>query len=379
MADFDDDADPDFSPEEDDAAEQAAQFEAELARHLTQLPPELYDSLKPLLLLGTVANHMLLGYPDDPVPLALKELLGYDAEALATVTGAVDTPTLGRVMAAHTLELFDFIVIGRLVFESALDEPLRAYVMRDSDSADAFEGPREYLLTFGESLLENITHYLAAANPDAREELHMRRLQTESIFARLDDTLRPFYPPGHSPAERQAEALDAADEAEDQEEAVVHVTFNEGQRVTLGTALRLPYLLAELDETPFAHALAGVARLRRKALERLADRLAASTAEEPFSLSRSELLRLYQAAQVCALSTVTDVLATGSLEDIMYTSATKEEQTPEKAAAFARHAREVITMVMAGFVEVVEANHPDDEEVAEAKAEISRLAELLME
>jgi hypothetical protein len=376
MADFDDDADQDSASEDENGTEQ---FEAELARQVAQLPPELYDTMKPLLLLGSVANHMLLGYPDDPVPRALNELLGYDHEALTTVTNAVDTPTLARVMAAHTLELFDFIVIGRLVFESTLDEPLRAYLMRNREDEDNFAGPREYLLTFGESLLENITQYLTAANPDMREELHMRRLQTESIFARLDDTLRPFYPAGLSPTELQAAALDAADEAEDQEEAAVHITFNEGQRVTLGTALRLPYILAELDETPFARALAGVPRLRRKALERLADRLAASDAETPFSLSRSELLRLYQAAQVCALSAVTDVLASGSLEDMMYSAAAQEEQTLEEAAAFAHHAREVITTMMAGFVEVVETNHPDDEDVAAAKAEISRLAGLLVE
>ncbi|MBO2010525.1 hypothetical protein [Hymenobacter negativus] len=379
MADFDDDANLDSSSEEDNAAEQAAQFEAELARQVSQLPPELYETMKPLLLLGSVANHMLLGHSEDPVPQALKELLEYDLDALQTVTAAVDTPTLGRVMAAHTLELFDFIVIGRLVFESSLDEPLRAYLMRHSAAEDAFTGPRDYLLTFGESLLENITHYLTGANPDMHEELHMRRLQTESIFARLDDTLRPFYPTGQSPDELAAAALDAADEAEDQQEAAVHVTFNEGQRVTLGTALRLPYILAELGETPFARALAGVARLRKKALERLAARLASSVAEEPFGLTWSELLRMYQAAQVCALSAVTDVLATGSLEDMMYSSAAAEEQTLEEAAAFAHHAREVITIMMAGFVEVVEVNHPDNEEVAEAKAEISRLAELLAE
>lgn len=379
MADFDDDAAPDSPADDEHAAERAAQFEAELARQVAQLPPELYETMKPLLLLASVANHMLLGHPDDPVPQALNELLGYDFDALTTVTSAVDTPGLGRVMATHTLELFDFIVIGRLVFESSLDAPLRAYLMRRSPADDAFSGPREYLLIFGESLLENITQYLTGANPDMRDELHMRRLQTESIFARLDDTLRPFYPTGHSPAELEAEALDAADEAEDQQDAAVHITFNEGQRLTLGTALRLPYLLAELGETPFGRALAGVRRFRKKALERLAARLAASTAAEPFRLSWSELLRLYQAAQVCALSTVTDVLASGSLEDVMYSSATEEEQKPEEAAAFAHHARELITLVMAGFVEVVEANHPDDAEVAEAKAEISRLAELLME
>jgi hypothetical protein len=375
MADFTDAAP---SPE-DDNADEKARFEAELARQTAQLPPELYETMQPLLLLASVASHMLLGYPDDPVPQALEELLGYDVETLQIVTTAVDTPSLGRVMAAHTLELFDFIVVGRLVFESSLDEPLRAYLGRHSAADDAFTGPREYLLTFGEAMLENIGQYLTSADPDMQEELRMRRLQAESIFARFDDTLRPFYPPGQSPAELEAEVLDAADEAEDQEEPAVHVAFNEGQRVTLGTALRLPYILAELGETPFARALAGVRRLRKKALDRLANRLAASPAEEPFSLTWSELLRMYQAAQVFGLSAVTDVLATGSLEDMLLASAEEDEGTPEEAAKFAHRAREVMTMVMAGFVEVVEINHPDDEEVAKAKAEISRLAELLVE
>lgn len=374
MASIDDD-NPEFDQTPDD---QEAQFEAELARQTELMPPELYETMKPLLLLASVANFMLMGNEEDPVPQAITELLDYDMDAIQIVTAAQDTPTLARVMAAHTLKLFDFVLIGRLVFESPLDAPLRAYLSRYSTSIDdEFAGPREYILKFSESLLENIGQYLTAADDELREDLRMRRLQTESIFARLDDTLRPYYPPGHSPADDQARTLDEVDEAEDQEDAAVHITFNDAQRVTLGTALRLPPLLAELGETPFARALADVRRLRRKALERLATRLAASTPEEPFSLSWSELLRLYQAAQVCALSTVTDVLATGSLEDLMFNNAAEDEENPEEAAEFARHARELMTVMMAGFVEVVEVNHPDDEEIAEAKAEISRLAELL--
>ena len=379
MADFSDE-EPDFDQNPDDAdgpARRGAEFEAELARQTSLLPPELYDTLKPLLVLGSLANHMLLGHPDDPVPEALRELLGYDLDTLMLIMDADDTPSLGRVMAAHTLELFDFVVVSRLVFESALDESLRGYLRLSDTAADDYDGPRQFVLNFGETLLTNIAQYLGGASPDVREELRMRRLQTESIFARLDDTLRPYYPAGHSPAERAADALDAADEAEDQAEAAVHVSFNEGQRVTLHTALRLAYILPELGETPFARALAGVRRFRKKALERLAERLVSSPPDEPVGLAWSELLRLYQAAQVFALSAVTDVLATGSLEDMM--ARTDEAQPPEQAAAFAHHAREVITALMGGFVEVVEANHPDDAEVAAAKAEISRLAELLLE
>ena len=374
MADHDD---PDSDSAPDDNADEA--FEAALQQQIALLPPQLYESMQPLLLLGSLANYMLLGHPDDPVPLALKDLLDFDIDALQTIVEVSDNASLARVMAAHTLQLFDFVVVSRLVFESALDEPLRAYMARHYPPGKDASGPREYLLTFGESLLENISQYLAGAQAELREELHLRRLQTESIFARLDDTLRPYYPPGHSPAEIRTQELDLTDEAEDQEEPAVRVSFNEGQRVTLSTALRLPYILAELGETPFAQALAGVGRFRRKALERLADRLTAAEADVPFSLTWSELLRLYQAAQVCALSAVTDVMAGGSLEDVMCNAASQTDETPEEIAASAHHAREVMLMIMAGFVEVVENNHPDDEEIIEAKAEISRLAELLAE
>ena len=379
MAEFDDSADPETGPNDESAAERAARFEAELQRQVALMPPELYATMQPLLLLASVANHMLLGHPDDPVPQALEELLDYNFESLQRVATAQDTPSLARVMAAHTLELFDFVLIGRLVFESSLDAPLRAYLARNSPSDDEFAGPRQYIMTFSESLLENLGQYLTGDDPELHEDLRLRRLQTESIFARLDDTLRPFYPPGHSPAELQAEVLDAADEAEDQEEAAVHISFNEAQRVTLGTALRLPPILADLGETAFARALGGVRRLRRKALERLAARLATAENDEPFRLTRSELLRLYQAAQVCALSTVADVLASGSLEDAVFSSVADDEQTPEEAAEYARYARELMVAVTSGFVDVVEANHPDDDEVAEAKAEISQLAVLLVE
>ncbi|WP_210513742.1 hypothetical protein [Hymenobacter terricola] len=372
-------ADNDDATNFDQSADENEDFDAELRRQADLLPPELFETMKPLLMLGSLANYILMGHDEDPVPRALEELLGYDLEAVRNVTDAKDTLSLARVMARHTLQLFDFISIARLVFESRLDAPLRAYLGRFSASDDEFVGPREYVLTSGESLLENIGQYLSGGDADLREELRMRRLQTESIFARLDETLRPFYPSGNSPDEDRARALDDVDEAEDEEEPAVHVNFNEVQRVTLSTALRLPWLLTNLGETPFARALAEVRRFRKKALERLADRLTMAGDGEPFALTWSELLRLYQAAQVCALSTVTNVVGAGSLEDMMLHDPAHAADAPDEVAQEARHARELMLLLMAGFVETIEVNHPDDEDVAEAKAEISRLAELLAE
>jgi hypothetical protein len=54
-----------------------------------------------------------------------------------------------------------------------------------------------------------------------------------------------------------------------------------------------------------------------------------------------------------------------------------EDDAPALQLEDVRHTRELMTIIMAGFVEVIEENHPDELDVIEAKAEISRLAELL--
>ena len=354
-----------------------ADFEAELARQIAQVPPELYEAMKPLLLLTTVANHLLLGYPGDPVPQALKQELNYDMEDVSAVAAAHDTPGLARVMALHTLSLFDVLLVGRLVFESALAEPLRGHLSRYGQLGNNFDQLRDYLFNYGETMLNTTGSYLTGGDAELRDELRLRRLQAESIFARLDDTLRPYYPAGLSPADDRAREGDAADEAEDQEEPAAHIRFNEVQRVTLGLALRLPKLLADMGDTPFARALAQVPRFRPKALLRLTERLAASPDEEPFAMTWSELLRLYQAAHVCAVSAVANVTDLGSLEDFFGADAIAPEETPEERTESALRTRELITRVMGGFIEVIDVNHPDDEDIAAARAEIAQLAELL--
>jgi hypothetical protein len=236
-----------------------------------------------------------MGYEEDPVPQALTELLGYDLDTVHAIANVHDTPSLARVMATQPLQLFDFVQVGQLAFESRLEESLRAYLACHGVASGGPDGsdPRAYLQSSGEGLLENIGSYLAHSDDDLLVELRLRHLQTESIFARLSNTLRAYYPAGESPEEQAAGALDAADEAEDAQDPAVHVTFNEVQQAILATALRLPALLAGIGETAFARALSGLPRLRRKAAERLANRLVAADLAEPFSMSRSELLRLY--------------------------------------------------------------------------------------
>ena len=371
MAAIDDDEEFDPTPPSDE------EIEAELQRQMAHVPPELYEALRPLLLLAGLANYMLLGHDEDPVPVALKQLLDYDFTAAKIVSDAQDTPSLARVMAANTLQLFDFTLIGRLVFESRLEAHLLNYIAQRTPPDEGFADPRGYLVTHTEGLLENLGIYLTGDDDDLREELRLRRLQTESIFARLDDTLRFFYLPGQSPEDLLAAAQDEEDEAADADDPVAYLTFNEGQRLALATALRLPPMLTSLSETPFARALTGVRRLRDPALARLAARFSEADLDEQLGLTWSELLRLYQAVQVCALSTVADVLATGSLEDNMVASAEAEDKSPEEAAVFARTTRRLMLLVMQGFVNTIETNYPDNEDVLAAKAEISELAELL--
>ena len=383
MAEFDDDNE-DFR--EDDEAEgaltpeQEAALEAALDHQLEHIPESLFDALRPVLLLAGLANFMLVGHGEDPVPQALKQLLGFDAETVRAVNGVSDTRGLVRLMLTRPVQLLDFVLVGRLVFESSLQPAVGNYVRSQSPETEKPLGwPEEFMDVQSASLLETLGQFLGATNEGAQEELRLRRLQTESIFARLDDTLRAFYPAGLSPEERRGAELDADDEAEDAEDAAVQVSFSPIQRTTLALALRLPHLLAGLGETPFARALANVPRFRKKALTRLADRLLAAEDDVPFTLAWSEMLRLYQAAHVCALSSVAAVSAVGSLEDFLVQGAASPAEAPAVTAEDARHTREVMTTMMAGFVEVVETNHPDDEDVAAARAEIGQLAELLVE
>jgi hypothetical protein len=381
MADFDDNAEefedanaPKPTPEEQEAA---------IEHMVAQLPPALFLSMQPLLMLSQLANHILMGYDDDPVPQELHELLGYQVAFVQEVAAVHDTPSLGRLLALRPLPLFDFLLISRLVFESPLDEPLRTYLRRTSPEEPDNAHLRDYVLEFTEPMLENLGQLLTDGNADLQEELRMRRLQTESIFARLADTLRPFYPPGESPADIAAAALDAADEEEDAAEMAASIRFNEVQLLTLTTALKLPTILSGLGETAFGRALVTVPRFRKKALERLADRLQAATAGEEVALAWSELLRLYQAAQVCALSVVADVFWAGSIEDVLLLGGPRnpddgyEPEGPGIPVEEARNTREMLTAIMSGFIAVIEDNYDDDLDVRNAKAEISELAALL--
>jgi hypothetical protein len=380
MAEFDEN-DAEF---DDDAPEPSAEErEAAIEHMVAALPPELYPVMQPLLMMSQLANHALLGHADDPVPQALKELLDYDHDFVREVMEVHDTPSLGRLLATKMLSMHDFLLVARLVFESPLEPELRAYLNRNTPSEAADTSLRDYVLSHSETMLDNTAQYLTGGDADLEEELRMRRLQTESIFARLGDTLRMFYPPGHSPAELEAEGLDRQDEAEDAEGTTASIRFNSVQLLTLTTALKLPTMLIGLAETPFARALATVPRFRPKALERLAGRLGAAEPDEEFPLAWSELLRLYQAAQVCALSVVADVFWVGSIEDVLLSGGPRnpddgyEPEKPGIPAEEARHARQMITALMSGFIELIEENYSDEEEVSEAKAEISRLAELL--
>lgn len=372
---FEDGEAPEPSPEEQEAA---------IERMVAALPPELYPVMQPLLMMSQLANHALLGHADDPVPQALKELLDYDHDFVREVTEVHDTPSLGRLLAHKMLSMYDFLLVTRLVFDSSLEPTLRAYLNRNSPAEADDTSMRDYVLDHSETMLDNLTEYLTSGDADLEEELRMRRLQTESIFARLGDTLRMFYPPGHSPEEREAERLDAQDEAEDAAGAVVTVRFNAIQLVTLGTALKLPTMLIGLAETPFARALATVPRFRKKALERLVAHLEETEPDTDCNLAWSELLRLYQAAQVCALSVVADVFWVGSIEDVLLSGGPRnpddgyEPAKPGIPAEEARHAREMLTYIMSGFIQSIEEHYATDEEVLAAKAEISQLAELLV-
>jgi hypothetical protein len=352
--------------------------DAALNAQLQQLPPDFYDKLSPLLLLGGVANFIVLGYPDDPVPLAIRELTGYDLDGLRLITNANNTMALGRVMARQPIVLHDFLAVAVLAFESRLDEPIRTYLQRhDTAAAGNHLSLREYVLDFGRVMLDHLSEYIARTDADLREEMRLRRLQLESIFARLGDTLRPYYPPGQelpTPAE-------ATDSPQDQQ-LVLAVSFSRLQLMGLLMALTLTKTLPSVSERPFAQALRQVPGLGAPALEQLRQRLTALAPDEKIQLSWGELRRLYQSAQVCAISLVADVLPMGSVEDMLVQGLgpddAPEESLPERTTPEQAHQyRDMIAKLMSGFIEFVDENFAAEPDLATARAAITDLTELL--
>lgn len=333
-----------------DSAPDEAEFNAALAL----IPVDFYEQLAPLLQLCAVANFLLLGRPADPVPQAIEQLTGFDVSAARQVSRLRDSAELGRLLLRRPELLHDYIIVGQLTFSSPLFAAVRrllpAPVGPEGEVADCL---RDFVVEFSEDIISNLTEYVAVSAAGRVPDLHLRRLQLESIFARLEDTLVPARLPGaEEPAGRPAAASSGR--------AVLRISFPAAQHAALLLALTLPTQLATgTFNQRFTAAVLALPGLQSASA--LRQRLAALRSGEAIDLALDDLRLLYEAAQVCALA-----LVSGSFDDSDLLAGLLPTAAPGALCA-----------ELEQFVQLVQATFPDEPRLAAARHEAETLAELL--
>lgn len=324
--------------------------EAELGAALASIPVDFYEQLAPLLQLCAVANFLLLGRATDPAPQAIAQLTGFDLAAARQVSRLRDSAGIGRLLLRQPERFFDFILLGQLAFAS----PLFAAVCRlvpgaDDENGEVAGSLRDFVVESGESIIANLSDYLAYHAPALNQDWHLRRLQLESIFARLEDTLIPTHVAVEAAPGRSAAPVR------------LRLNFPAAQLAALRLALALPAQLAHEADEPFAQAVAALPGLPPAAAKDLQQRLAALAPTDQLALTSAELCVLYEAAQVCALT-----LVGGAFDNLTAPSSLRLTTT------LSAHCAE-----LESFVQLIQHTFPDDPALAAARREVEVLAELL--
>lgn len=345
-------------PPEDDNQDDATRPEPEprgpdAQAVLAPIPADFYEQLAPLLQLCAVANFLLMGRSSDPVPLAITQLTGFDLATAARISRVRDTESLGRLLLDEPKMLYDYLQVGTLVFESPLFDHVAQLLSNHgtTDGEAVADSLRGFVVELGEAMLASLAQCIEQ-DAELGQDLHLRHLQLESIFARLADTLVPL----------QLPATDDADA--DDLRPRLRLCFPAVQLAALQVALMLPVWLEEDAGHGFTSAIVELGRQRYLAIDALQQRLQALAPEQDTELSLSELSLLYQAAQVYALALVTGVLDS-STEAASLFAPDSETTLPAYCAELER------------FVQLVQATFPEEPVLVAARREVEALAELL--
>jgi hypothetical protein len=329
--------------------------EAEIRAVLARIPVDFYERLAPLLQLCAVANFLLLGRPEDPAPQAIFQLTGFDLAAAARISRLRDSESLGRLLLEEPEMLYDFLLVGQLVFESSLFDEVRQLLDTPdaSDSAAMAESMRAFVVELSEAILASLAQYLIQEHTDLSQGLNLRRLQLESIFARLSDTLVATQVP--------SAATNLSSVSLESTTICLRITLSAPQLAALWLALTFPEELADGPEQPLMQAIAAVPQQHSSAA--LQQRLHVFGPDDELSLTLSEVAALYQAAQLCAL-----LLVSGSFD---IPDAGSELQ-PDSLAILLQHCAE-----LEHFVQLVQAKFPDEPVLLAVRHRVETLAEFL--
>lgn len=326
--------------------------EVELSAAMALIPADFYEQLAPVLQLCAVANFLLLGRKADPVPQAIAQLTGFDLAATRQVSRLRSSAGLGRLLLLQPERLHDFLLLGQLTFASPLYSAVRRLLpVAEDEDGDVADALRDFLLESSEEIIINLTEFLTLTFPALDQDWHLRRLQLESIFARLEDTLVALQlPPDEDAAGPAASA-----------EARLQLPFSAARFAALQSALALPQQLIHNPELPFAGAVAALTGLSLARAGALGQRLEAAEAAGTISLTLHELGVLYQSAQVRALA-----LVSGALDEL---------ETSNGCVAFVSASDDCAELER--FVQLIQTTFPDEPTLIAARREVETLTILL--
>ncbi|WP_375415844.1 hypothetical protein [uncultured Hymenobacter sp.] len=327
--------------------------EVELSAAMALIPADFYEQLAPVLQLCAVANFLLLGRQTDPVPQAIAQLTGFDLAATRQVSRLRSSAGLGRLLLQQPERLHDYLLLGQLTFASSLFDAVRRLLPDEAGEDDEVaESLREFLIETSEEIITNLTEFLTFAFPTLDQDWHLRRLQLESIFARLEDTLVPLRLPADAQESTTADTAAVA----------AQLQLSLTQSAALQAALALPAQLAQVPELPFARAVAELPGLPPAQAAALRKRFQQLSPASTIALSLPELALLYQAAQVRALA-----LVSGALDDLPAPCAARSSSaTPFEDCA-----------ELEQFVQFIQTTFPDELTLMAARREVETLTILL--
>ncbi|RAK66917.1 hypothetical protein [Hymenobacter edaphi] len=354
------------------------------------LPPGFYERIAPFLQLCGMGCLQFFSRPHDPLPQEITDLTGLDLAGTRMITAINNNDMLARQLLEEPELFYVHLLVGCLL----LDGPLAAPVLRfleqgmhlDAEQTDAL---RARLLPFGETFVELVGRFAAHDDEEAREDLHLLRLQIEGAFARLAHTLQVTDLPPAAPENNENDDWDQENgkfEEDEDDELIFEIKFREEQLHMLRLAVTLARVLPSLSAQPFAQAVAGLSGCSVPSMAALNGRLREATDAAPTQMSWHDVALLYQSTQVLAMAMVSNVLDVLRWEEQLSEEAAAETppaEAPDPEAAaltpperFARR-QEIICMMITGFVECVQEHFADEPRLNELRREVTALADLL--
>ncbi|SHK35858.1 hypothetical protein [Hymenobacter psychrotolerans] len=338
------------------------------------LPAGFYAQMRTsLILVNSVCRHVFQ-HPHTALTQEVAALTELDADFVSTMQAVHDDVSLGTVMVQQPTEFLWYLRLGEQLLTSPMGLELlkriqgfSGHVQTEDPDLHQSQLLLDHFVHGLQLLADNFATYLGQLEGEDAESLALGALQLEGIVARQLPSLPPL--PHATPPEAQPAAPAYETDDTEAEEPAVQMTFQEAQLQVMRLSATLPDVLPDTLETPFTSAVGANEAFHTPLLPRLRQRLLNAAPDEPLGFTLPELVLLYRCAQVCAMTMLQPELERLFLQGVDIST----DHDPE-AASRVRH---VLSIIVGGFVELVQNEYGAEPEFAQARQEMEHLADLL--